>query len=386
MSQRLRVGHVKLQRRILDSDIFQEAKPEFLKVFLYLMLAAQYKDGEFFYAKAGITIPVKTGQVLRSIETISLDCGVSFRAVQSALSFMEKRGMISRKAVGPVNRSITCITLENYGKHQEKPLTGTVTGTHTGTMRIIETNQNVPLTGTVTGPATCKEVQEVKENVNRVCPEPSSEPVQNDQLRKDREAVRQWLKDCPNWIDTPEFYAVNKATGRIRFIESLAAWRISCPNVSRPKLLVALHSWETDNPQRFKKNKIRFIGACMRSENKKGPGRTDENQKNYTPIPRGTMSTAGFGTPGNILGILPRLQEPPASEPPAPEKPRFNVVRATPLPKPKTDWVELSETELLKVHYDKVMDIGCRTTDCAMCKKLEEGGVPATALETALQA
>lgn len=104
----MKKGFVKLYRSLIFSNFFK--KPETLKVFIYILLTANFKSGEF---EGKI---IHRGQLVTSYRKISLETGLSISKVRTALKNLQNSETI---ALSPTSK-FTIITIVNYAKYQDR--------------------------------------------------------------------------------------------------------------------------------------------------------------------------------------------------------------------------------------------------------------------------
>lgn len=99
-------NYIKLNRKILEWGWYTDTNT--FKLFLHLLLSANYKDGEF------LGIQIKRGQALKSISKLSVETGLTVQNVRTAINHLK------------ATREITChptkhgqlITVEKYALYQ----------------------------------------------------------------------------------------------------------------------------------------------------------------------------------------------------------------------------------------------------------------------------
>lgn len=114
-----KTGYIKLHRQILDWEFWDDKKAS--RVFLYILLNANYEDGVF----QGHTT-VKRGQLLTSLAKLAQGTGYSIKEIRGALSSLTASGEV----VVCSTKKFSIISVENYEKYQ-----GEYEGTLTGTQR-----------------------------------------------------------------------------------------------------------------------------------------------------------------------------------------------------------------------------------------------------------
>ena len=100
-------GFVKLSRHILDIPLSANS----LAIYTYMLLKACYKDGAVAY---GTTLSI--GQLITKNKDIEEHYGLSPREVRSAISSLEKFGMITKKTTN----KFTLITVCNYCNNDDE--------------------------------------------------------------------------------------------------------------------------------------------------------------------------------------------------------------------------------------------------------------------------
>lgn len=95
-------GFVKLPRTMLEWDWLDDGNT--LKVYLVLLLSANWKDGEWHGIK------VKRGQIITGRDSLAQKCGLSVRQVRTALEHLKSTNDITIKTTS----KFSIITLNNY--------------------------------------------------------------------------------------------------------------------------------------------------------------------------------------------------------------------------------------------------------------------------------
>jgi hypothetical protein len=113
-TENLLTGYVALYRSILEHPLFTQHPPEYLKIWVYMLLRAARKPKRWWDGTAEVSIPV--GGFVGSLNTISKRCGVSRSQVQRALVVFAKCDMID--CVPRHNNSLYVVN--NYASYQEK--------------------------------------------------------------------------------------------------------------------------------------------------------------------------------------------------------------------------------------------------------------------------
>ena len=103
--------YIKLYRGVIDSWVWERG--DHLKIWLYLLLKANYADRKMISGKG--TVKVKRGQLLRSLSKIADDCRLSVQNVRTFLDIAEADGALTRQ----VTQYGTLITICNYSGYQD---------------------------------------------------------------------------------------------------------------------------------------------------------------------------------------------------------------------------------------------------------------------------
>lgn len=101
-----RGGYVKVSRRLLDSDLIHE--PVTFTVFMFLLLSANYRAGEYCGQQ------ILRGEAVTSYPRIASAAGVTQRQARTALSKLVKSGRVSVRRYP----KFSVVTLLNYDKYQ----------------------------------------------------------------------------------------------------------------------------------------------------------------------------------------------------------------------------------------------------------------------------
>lgn len=104
-------GWVKLHRKILDNPIFKNDK--LFRVFMYLLLKASHTERDQLIGDS--IVHLKTGQWATGRKAISRDTGLTEQNVRTAISKLEKLGILTIKVT--VKYSVFSIT--NWHNHQQ---------------------------------------------------------------------------------------------------------------------------------------------------------------------------------------------------------------------------------------------------------------------------
>jgi hypothetical protein len=126
-------GWVKLHRKILDNPIFKNDK--LFRVFMYLLLKASHTERDQLIGDS--IVHLETGQWATGRKAISRDTGLTEQNVRTAISKLEKLGILTIKVT--VKYSIFSIT--NWHNHQQD--NQQVTNKQPTSNQQVTTNKNV---------------------------------------------------------------------------------------------------------------------------------------------------------------------------------------------------------------------------------------------------
>jgi len=104
-------GYIALHRQLLENPLSN--KPNYLAVWIYLLLKANYKGKEFIWNNKKIEL--KPGQFIGSILQISKHFSISTGTVSYILNYFESEGMLKRKST----KKFTLFEIRNYDKYQK---------------------------------------------------------------------------------------------------------------------------------------------------------------------------------------------------------------------------------------------------------------------------
>ena len=125
-------GWIKVHRKFLDWEWFN--KSEAVHLFMYLVLKANHKDGQW----QGIDI--KKGQFVTSFGKISSDTGISLQTIRTLLKKFEKTNEINIQTTN----KFTIVTLCKYECYQQEnePTNTQLTNEQQTTNKQLTTNKN----------------------------------------------------------------------------------------------------------------------------------------------------------------------------------------------------------------------------------------------------
>jgi len=119
----LNTGYVALHRNLMDHPLWQQLPIEWLKVWLCILMRANFKPSRWWSGSAFVELPA--GAFVTSIDKLSGLALVSHRQVRGALGFLEKAGSVTRQTTN----KYTVITICNWDTYQKsKPADDTQDG------------------------------------------------------------------------------------------------------------------------------------------------------------------------------------------------------------------------------------------------------------------
>ena len=98
-------GYIRIYRQIRSWEWFQDANT--LLLYLYILLSVNYTDGSFKGE------PVKRGQMVTSLPSLSTGTGLSIRQVRTALEHLKTTGEVTDE-ISPRGRVITVLKYDDY--------------------------------------------------------------------------------------------------------------------------------------------------------------------------------------------------------------------------------------------------------------------------------
>ena len=99
-------GHIKLYRKFLDWEWYQDINTKVL--FIHMLLKANWKDGKFM----GTTIP--RGSFVSSIKNLASETGLTEREIRTGISHLKTTGEVTSKATN----KYSVFTITNYDLYQ----------------------------------------------------------------------------------------------------------------------------------------------------------------------------------------------------------------------------------------------------------------------------
>jgi len=125
-------GWIRIHRKFLDWEWFN--KSEAVHLFMYLVLKANHKDGQWQ------GIDVKRGQFITSFGKVSTDTGISLQTIRTLLKKFEKTNEINIQTTN----KFTIVTICKYECYQQEnePTNTQLTNEQQTTNKQLTTNKN----------------------------------------------------------------------------------------------------------------------------------------------------------------------------------------------------------------------------------------------------
>ena len=137
-------GWIQLHRKIRDCWVWEN--PLYLKAWLYILFAANYKEKKILFD--GKITAIKRGQFITSQRRLAADWGCNVKTVRNILNLMEEQEMVTLTTTG----NGTLLTVINYDFYQSlETENGTPTTTQTTTL---DGTRSTTLDGTQNGTPT----------------------------------------------------------------------------------------------------------------------------------------------------------------------------------------------------------------------------------------
>lgn len=132
-------GYILLHKQITENCLWEDKPFARGQAWIDLILMANFKDGEMF--TKGTIVPVKRGQVFRTIKFLSNRWGWSIKKTKGFLTLLENQKMVTTKGL-PQG---TLITIEKYESFQtlgtsKEPSQG-ISWDHQGTTKELQKNK-----------------------------------------------------------------------------------------------------------------------------------------------------------------------------------------------------------------------------------------------------
>jgi len=228
-------GYIKLYRNLLDNPIV--SKPDYLAVWIYLLLSASYRETSFILNNKIQTL--KAGQLITGRKKISKATGVNELKVYRILNCFENEHQIEQQK----NNRFTLITILNWDKFQ---------GNGTTNEHQIEQQMNNKCTTNEQQMNTIQEYKEYKEinnnNINIYAP-----------TYKNKSGAKSKINfnfSTNSWENITE--------------EDIKLWREAYPACDIDITLSQIKDWLIRNPKKKKSNYGRFITNWLARKQDKG--------------------------------------------------------------------------------------------------------------------
>ena len=111
-SKNMEKSWIKLHRKLLKSDVFKAGNEKLLRVFMHLLLKAEYSSKEVVIYNR--TVRLSAGQFLFDKKTCAEELGINANTLYYQVRKLESMGMISIHS----NNRYTLIRIKNWSKYQ----------------------------------------------------------------------------------------------------------------------------------------------------------------------------------------------------------------------------------------------------------------------------
>jgi hypothetical protein len=106
-------GYIFLYRRLLENPLWHQLPAEWLKVWIGILLRANFKPTKWWDGKQQIDIPA--GAFVTSIEKLAGFCKVTPKQIRGTLNYLERAGMVARRRAG----TYSVLVVENWDTYQK---------------------------------------------------------------------------------------------------------------------------------------------------------------------------------------------------------------------------------------------------------------------------
>jgi hypothetical protein len=107
-------GYVRLHRRILDHPLFREKPEGWFKIWIYILLRANWRDS-VFHSRRGESIAVPAGSLITSLEKLGTHTALSKEHARRALDYLERTQSVTLLRT----HHWTMITIVNWAGYQQ---------------------------------------------------------------------------------------------------------------------------------------------------------------------------------------------------------------------------------------------------------------------------
>ena len=107
-------GYIRLHRKILDNPLFKDKPPAWLKIWIYILLRANWRES-VFRPRQGESIVVPAGSVVTSLEKLGTHAGLSKEHARRCLDYLERTRTVTLERT----HQWTKITITNWAAYQQ---------------------------------------------------------------------------------------------------------------------------------------------------------------------------------------------------------------------------------------------------------------------------
>jgi hypothetical protein len=107
-------GYIRLHRKLLDHPLFKDKPAAWLKIWLYILLRANWRESEF-RPRQGETIAVPAGSLITSLEKLGTHAALSKEHARRCLDYLERTHTVTLQRT----HHWTMISIVNWGLYQQ---------------------------------------------------------------------------------------------------------------------------------------------------------------------------------------------------------------------------------------------------------------------------
>jgi hypothetical protein len=189
-------GYIRLQRELLDNPIFKDKPPGWLKIWLYILLRANWRDS-VFRPRQGEPMVVPAGSLITSLEKLGTHAALTKEHARRCLDYLERTGSVTLQRT----HHWTMITIVNWSRYQRSEEELKHADHHAGHHSEIENATHETPHRTPHAATPSKEVKNLSKKYKSnsgeldVCsPDDSPQPRCTDWRKEIDPAIREWFE------------------------------------------------------------------------------------------------------------------------------------------------------------------------------------------------
>lgn len=152
-------GYIRLHRKLLDHPLFTDKPVAWLKIWLYILLRANWRESEF-RPRQGEPIVVPAGSLVTSLEKLATHAGLTKEQARRCLKYMERTHTVTLHATN----HWTMINIVNWAAYQQSDDEEHPTEHHAGHHAESEATTHDPPRPTPRAATLSKEVKNLSKN------------------------------------------------------------------------------------------------------------------------------------------------------------------------------------------------------------------------------